>query len=97
MFMTAGMAVFVAMVIGKWLLSGKGERVQITVAKAMLVIHLLLSPLYLLGGTTFMAMDTWRLLHRAKAFDDQVPVVGKKLLVLEMPLGISISMMGKAC
>jgi hypothetical protein len=93
-FMTAGMAVFVAMVIGKWLLSGKGERVQIAVAKAMLVIHFLLSPLYLLGGTTFMAMDTWALLDRAKAFDDQVPVVGKKLLVLEMPLGISISMMG---
>ncbi|MDM7971515.1 MAG: hypothetical protein QUT27_00525, partial [candidate division Zixibacteria bacterium] len=101
LFLTVGIDIFIANVIYYALLAGKSgplypynEKYLQKTAKAFVVFHLILSPLHLLGGTTIMSVDTRSLLENALAFDDEVGIAGKKLVVMEMPLGIAISMMG---
>ena len=99
-FLTVGIDIFLACVIYYALINKQQaseyykERSVVNTARAFVVIHLILSPMHLLGGTSIMHKDTRSLLNHALEFDDTIAIAGKKLVVLEMPLGISISMMG---
>ena len=100
LFLTVGIDIFLACIIYFALINKDEnnalfkEKPLVSLAKVFIVFHLILSPMHLIGGTSVMHKDTRSLLNHALEFDDEVSIVDKKLVILEMPLGISISMMG---
>lgn len=99
-FLTVGIDIFLASLIYFALINPAAEKSPfrekhiVNIASVFVIFHLLLSPMHLLIGTTIMHIDTRNLLNHAVEFDDKVAIADKKLVILEMPLGISISMMG---
>ncbi len=100
LFVTVGIDIFLAGLIYFSLINKQSladlfkEKWIVNIAKYFVVFHLVLSPLHLLGGTSIMHKESRSLLNHALELDNEVSIEDKKMVVLEMPLGISISMMG---
>lgn len=94
LFQTIGIDVFIAAIIYYSLLDKHSKIRQVRVAKILLFFHLILSPLHLLAGSLFMQQESQRLLNHALNFNQGKDLSGKKMLIFEIAVGQSSTLMG---
>ncbi|CAA0115192.1 Uncharacterised protein [BD1-7 clade bacterium] len=99
LFMTVGVDVFLGWLIWQcWVnrsaMQPFGQRWLRNTAAILAVMHLIFSPIHLGLGSLFMWFETQRLESHALEFNGEQALEGKTLVVLQMPLGQSSTLLG---
>ena len=95
LYQTVGVDIYLAMFIGSCLRSDSlKNRLTRLLASGFIVLHLLLSPLYLLVGNWVMCQQAADILYQALHFNGQSSLERKHLVVINMPLGLSVPLIG---
>src|SRR5690554_4463772 len=94
---TIGVDIALAAVICALWHSSKGLKlftIQRSLLVALLLIHLLLSPLHLLAGSFYMSKTATDMRDRALSFAARDTLENKTVVVLQMPIGEAVSLLG---
>src|SRR5690554_624978 len=94
---TIGVDIALAAVIYALWHSSKGLKLftlQRSLLIALLLIHLLLSPLHLLAGSFYMSKTASDIRDRALSFAARDALENKTVVVLQMPIGEAVSLLG---
>lgn len=95
LFQTIGIDIAIAIIIYQGLFSGKpAAGFSSAVAKTLLVVHLILSPLHLLAGSLFIHLESQRLQNHALAFTQGKNLTDNRVFIFNLPMGQASTLMG---